>query len=316
MINVPKLLFVKSVILFQTLLMTACSPDSVPGDVVTEISEVYTSITHFHPSFYSKQKKNDVNSIGFTFAFRASDPQGIEDIYSLNAVNESKDEYYSILGSGGYTLSFSYQEEKDVFMRSAYNPNSLHRMDFDKWKIYAVDERGNQSNRAFEFLLSAGDTVLNETFVYSDIYDESTDDGVRGLEVMTVEDSGLSFTSDSNTECSDITFNISFTATDIRVESYELGFFGQSEADLEAQEEIAIVSEDSVSIEATPITVGEVTNLTLPCTEIKFIDDKSVSDIEGMVIKLVDEPIEYSLVENELWHSFIGVSEYTQLASD
>ena len=292
-------------ILCSVFFMVACNSGSSSGE--PKVGKVYSSIAHYHPSFYQNQGVDEDITISYAFAVQVTDPQGNDTIVSLFAIDKSSDESHFIIGGENkYDLIRNWLDTEYIGDRSmAFDPDNLDRFTFNQWEMVAFDRDRNNDTRNFEFNLPGGDSVRNEEFVYSDTFTGSKDDGVEGLEVMTIAGNILSFSSSAET------FTVKFTATDLRAEFYQIQFFTDLESNPLQIKNIGIARPDSVSIQDTPLNIGGETTLEIPWSEINLNNGEVASDISGIHISLLDAPIEIN--KTKLWYSHYGVSEYMPL---
>jgi len=313
MFNNTSCFLVKLNITLSAFFLVACSSGSSSDG--PKVGKVYSAIAHYHPSFYQQQQQEGVDediTISYSFSVKVN-PQGNDKIVSLYAIDKSNSEsHFIISGENNNKLEEGEWLDNDFAgsLLTTYDPDNLHRFHLNKWKMVAFDKSNNSDTRNFEFELAGGEQVLNEDFVYSDAYTGSIEDGVEGLEVMTVASNNLSFTFDSDTK----RFKVNFTATDLRAKFYQIQFYIESEDDDSQIENVSIARSDSAAVEGTPLNIGEATLLEIPRAEIELGKDVDTSDIIGIHISLLDEPIE--MKDDKLWYSHYGVSEYIPLTEE
>jgi len=293
---------------FLSLSLGACVSNE-GGDQDPTIGEVQTNIIHYHPSYTAKWPDEIQRTLDYTFALQANDPQGLGDILHLWAVDTftALGEYHAIVGGSVqfYPVEVWYQADFQGFERRVYNLFSLDRVNLQTWHIESIDHDGNNTQRSFEFTLPDGEPAQNEQYVYSSSYENPTENGVAALEAMTIAGNGLSIIADEVSE----SYTIEFTVSDDRAKNYALWFYDNAESPVE----IGVVDQLSLSIASSPIVFGEKTTLQLPWSEIPLKDGYAREDIFGVHVVLLDQPVAFKFLANELWSTYYGVSEYLVL---
>jgi len=293
---------------FLSLSLGACVSNE-GGDQDPTIGEVQTNIIHYHPSYAAKWPDGAQRTIDYTFALQANDPQGLDDILHLWAVDTytALGQYHAIVGGSVqfYPVDVWYQADFQGFERRVYNLFSLDRVNLKTWHIESIDHDGNNTQRSFEFTLPDGEPLVDQQYVYSSTYENPTENGVAALEAMTIADNGLSIIADEASE----SYTIEFTVSDDRAKNYALWFYDNAESPVE----IGVVDQLSLSITSSPIVLGEKTTLQLPWSEIQLKDGYSIEDVFGVHVVLKDEPVAFKFLVNELWSTYYGVSEYLVL---
>jgi len=269
-----------------------------------KIVNIFTDIVHYHPSFYGKWDITPNNSISFNISVSVRDPKGIDNLSNLYIHDKVNDEYFDMLGGPEeLTKAHCYFPDFDLYECRYYSSMNLDRVNLKNWEIVVDNKQGKSSRKNFEFLLPGGDLVDDEQFVFSSRYNRSTQNGVAALEAMTITNNILKFSSNPSTQ----SFHIEFESTDSRATNYSFAFYdGTTDINYIAQ-----VRSDSSSIESMPIILGQTTSIDIPWSEVIIYDNATISDINGVHIKLYDEPIE-SLNDN-LWFNYISFSEFVTL---
>jgi len=282
-----------------TFLLTGCSGSESSDSL--KVGNISTDIVHYHPSFYGKWDVTPNSSIRFTVSVSISDSKGTDNLSDLYFHDKVNDRYFDMLGGpDNITKEECYYSDFDVFECRYYSSINLDRVNLSNWEVVVENKQGESSRKDFEFLLPSGDLVDDEQFVYSSIYNGSTKNGITALEVMTTANNGLVFSSNPGLQ----SFHIEFSNTDNRAAHYSFIFY-KNTADIRY---IAKAILDSPSIESMPMIQGQKTSIDIPWSEITLLDNATINDINGLHIKLFDEPIEW--LNDELWFNYISYSEF------
>lgn len=286
-------------------LLTACSSGSSDNSNTFKVGSVSTDIVHYHQSFYGKWGTTPNSTIRFTISVNVSDPKGADNLSDLYFRDKVADRYWDMLGGQGeLTKEECYISSLDIYECRYYSSISLDSVNLKNWEIIAENKQGEVSRKDFEFLLPSGDPVEGEQFVYSSAYNGSTQNGIAALEAMTITNNGLKFSSNPGTQ----SFHIEFESSDNHAARYSFAFYNGT-ADIDY---IARVRSDSPSIESMPIILGQTISIDIPWSEVIVYDNSTISDINGVHIKLYDEPIEWQ--NDKLWHNYISYSEFVTLS--
>lgn len=287
-----------------TLILTACSSDSSDNSSTFNVGSIFTDIVHYHESFYGKWSSTPNSTIRFTVSVTVSDSKGEDNLTNLYVRDKVADRFWDMLGGQNkLTKDECYISSLDIYECRYYSSISLDRVNLNNWEIVAENKQGEVIRKDFEFLLSSGDTVGDEQFVYSSIYNGSTQNGVAALEAMTVTNNKLKFSSNPGTQ----SFHIEFESSDSRATHYSFAFYDGT-IDINS---IAKVNSDSSSIESMPIILGQKTSIDIPWSEVIIYDNAAISDVNGVHIKLYDEPIDW--LDDDRWFNYISYSEFVTL---
>jgi len=285
--------------------LTACSGDSSNSDANTPvIGKIYTDINHQHSSFYNKWNITPNRTIRFTFSAQVTDPQGINNLKEIYVENLNNNWTWYLLGN----FNNCYVEAGGVFECTFYSDIQLDSINLNNWVLVAKDQDDNITRKNFSFLLPGGSQANNESFVYSSAYSDSNYNGIAALEAMTLSNNNLVFTSNPGTR----SFHIEFETTDERAVHYSFAFYEGSNQKNYVGEACLC----SPSIESMPIIFGQKVVIDLPWSEIS-LDQATydVEDINGLHIKLYDQPIDWITPNYEgIWFNYISYSEYISLA--
>lgn len=288
--------------------------ERVGDDPAPEVSEVFANITHYHPSYWQKAGMAADLRLASTLEFRINDPDGISDLHEVDLLNETEELSFPLLRrSGNVLFGSAYNQALDLFRNTSTNTQQPSRIELHGWKVRAKDLSGAIRSRDFDYRLPDGSLSEAGDFVYSPDYVGDMSNGVPTMEAMTTAGNGLSLTVDSVNEF----FDIEFQTADLNASHYEILFYGD---DPKAQEvgiegHIGILRYDAQVIDATPINHGGTTIVTV------FWDDEdlelhpnfSAEDLVGAHVVLYDAPVDFTLVQNAVWFSYAGVSEYFTL---
>jgi len=284
-------------------LLTGCS-SSGPSDSL-KIGSIFTDIVHYHPSFYGKWDVTPNSSIRFTVSVSISDTQGTDNLSDLYFHDKTNDRYFDMLGGpDNLTKEECYYPEFNIFECRYYSSIDINRVNLANWEVVVENKQGKVNRKDFEFLLPGGDQINDEHFVYSRVYNGSTNNGIAALEAMSTINNGLLFSSNPSLQ----SFHIEFDNTDNRATHYSFDFYNAT-ANISY---IAKTRPDSPSIESMPIIENQKTSIDIPWSEITLYDNNTINDINGLHIKLYDEPIEW--LSDDLWFNFISYSEFLTLS--
>jgi len=282
-----------------TFLLTGCSGSGSSDSL--KVGNISTDIVHYHPSFYGKWDVTPNRSIRFTVSVSINDSKGTDNLSDLYFHDKVNDRYFDMLGGpDNLTKEECYYSDFDVFECRYYSSINLDRVNLSNWEVVVENKQGKSSRKDFEFLLPNGDLVNDEQFVYSSIYNDSTNSGIAALEAMTTANNGLVFSSNPGSQ----SFHIEFENKDNRATHYSFAFYDAT-SDIS---NIAKVGSNSPSIESMPIIQDQKTSIDIPWSEITLYDNATINDINGLHIKLYDEPIEW--LNDELWFNYISYSEF------
>ncbi|TNC82707.1 MAG: hypothetical protein C9356_02185 [Oleiphilus sp.] len=299
-----------SVLLVLALAIGGCSGGSGGGGLPSEkpeIAKIYTDIYHAHTSFFDKWEITPNATIRFTVSASITDPQGVDNIKNVFVVDLDQDWYWTLLGgSRNIPLSDCYYELDEIFECVFHMGDNSHSVNLRGYALVVEDWDGNEATKQFDFLNIGGDPLDTEQFAYSDEFTGSTDNGLPGLEAMTIDENDLVFTSNPATQ----SFHIEFETSDSRAAHYGFAFYeGSSELDY-----IGDACLCAPSIESMPIVFGQTTRIDLPWSEIDFKPGYQAEDVFGVHIKLYDEPIAMEHPKmGGLWFNYISYSEFLPL---
>ena len=293
-----------ALLLIFTIFLTSCSGGS-SKIAPPKIGSIYTDIVHYDQSFFRKWDYSPNSTIWFTIAVNVSDPKGARNLSEIYVHDKVSDRYWAILG-GQYNLTQEecYDSGHDIYECVYYSSISLDRINLKNWEIVAENKQGKVSRKNFEFKLPSGEPVGDEEFAYSTVYNDSVQNGIKALEAMTISENELEFSSNSNTQ----SFHIEFENTDDRATHYSFAFYDGTE-DIDS---IAQVESNSPSIESMPIIQGQKTALDIPWSEVDFYNNGAISDINGVHIRLYDEPVKW--LDDHQWFNYISYSEFVRLS--
>lgn len=298
-----------------TLAITACSSGPSEDEFAPKIGDIYTDIAHFHPTFYSKWPSQDQRTIAFTVSATVSDPDGLinmKEIYVLDLNSQWKWYLYS---SADANPSSRCYKGNNIFECRFYSTDREDYVGLKGYELVAVDLHGYATSKSFELKLPAGELAVDETFVYSDEFwngpNNSIDGvGIAGLEVMTIANNDMVFTSDLADK--DKIIHVEFESKDDRnlVQNYAFALYDNSD-------EPKLVGEvrfNSLSIKNKPIVLGEKTIVDIPLTEIEFADGFTANDIDGLHVVLLDAPTTWTQGDVAgKWFNYLGYSEFITL---
>lgn len=285
--------------------LTACTSGGESGKPV--IGDIYTDIYHNHSSFYDKWNDPLNTRIEFTISVDVSDPQGFEDLAYIYVQPQNQDIYWRLLDlTDNFLHDQCYLAEYDIFECIFWDQDNWDSIPLGNWEIIAGDRGGNESRKPFEFKLPGGLERHNEEFAYSAEYTGSKFNGVEALETMTIAENDIVFSSDPVSE----TFRIEFEATDDRAKHYSFAFYDGT-ADINY---VGRTCTCDTVIQDTPIVMGQKVVIDFPWSDIAMGDGYSVSDINGLHIRLYDEPIEWITPNSTgIWFNYVSYSEFITL---
>jgi hypothetical protein len=296
----------------MALLIAGCGSgdgSSVGSDADTlKIGAVYTDILHQHQSFYDKWGATPNRTIRFTVSVNVIDPKGADNLSDLFVRDKVTGRKWDLLGGADdITRDECYIPDLDIYDCTFYSSISLHRVNLKNWEIVAENKQGEITSKDFEFLLPGGDSVIDEQFVYSSTHSGSTLNGIAALEAMTIADNGIKFSSNSGSQ----SFHIEFESMDSRATNYGFAFYdGTANIDY-----IGEVIANSPSIESMPIIRGQKTVIDIPWSEVSLYDSATITDINGLHIRLLDEPIErIERFDDGIWFNYESFSEFVTLS--
>ena len=290
------------------------------GGTDPAIETIYTNIVNNHPSYHGNWGESINPAITFAVSLGVTDPLGQENLAELYIRNVNTGEAWSLIDvNAGLLHDDYYSSYNGTYERLFHLPLSHYRIDLKGWEVVAINLLGDEIRRPFEFLLPAGVAPTDsEEFVYAPEYMGSISGGIEALEILTVADNNISFTSnlvhtretpDSPTILSfeQSTFTIEFDASDSRAQRYSFWFYdGTTEINY-----IADASANAPSILNSPITQGQITtSVTIPWSEIYFINGSHPLSIEGLHIKLFDESTPWP---GGVWFNHRSISEFVPL---
>lgn len=298
-------------------ILSACgssgsSSQGIVDSSAPQFSEVQVDIIHYHPSFWQKWSSSPERGVQITFEFQVTDPDGLSDIAEVYVLNLQTDDYYEIYGGpNNVPLESHYNSLSNSFSARFYTwlgPEGGSIKEFvtlTDWVVIAVDAEGNITEQEFEFTLPDHALALEEHYVYSDLYTSPDYFGIPALEAMSISDNRLSLENQIDTQ----SFNIQFRTKDYRAMEYVIEFYGTAPD----YPYLGTVSTKSPSLVSTPIVTGMLTNVDLPYSEIGFIDGAQSSDVGGIHIVLLNEPVDHAFNENLIWYSYMSFSEFVPL---
>lgn len=214
-------------------------------------------------------------------------------------------DYWSLLdGPDEVTQEECYISNLDLYDCMFYSEVSLNRINLNNWEVVAVSKLGEITSKDVEFLLPGGDSAEDGEFIYSSLYSGSTQYGIVALEAMAIANNGIEFSSNSGSQ----SFHIEFETTDDRATHYGFAFYdGTTNINY-----IGEVLPHSPSIESMPIAQGQKTVIDIPWSEVTLYGKTKIADIDGLHIKLLDEPIEW--LNGGEWFNYISLSEFITLS--
>jgi hypothetical protein len=293
-------------ILSSIFILTACTSGPSEDEFAPEIGDIYSTIIHYHPNFYSDLLSEDPRTIEFIISVSVTDPDGSDDITDIYLYDKNNNINRYFLRSS--VLSSKYDCSKpagDLLECSFYSSDQPDNIDLSGYEIVAVDRHGYSSNKSFEFKLPAGVEVEDQEFVYSDVFSGGTNNGIAGLEVMTIADNDMVFSLD------EVELHVEFTSEDPRVREYALELYD----DATPPKFIGEVAFDTIVIQANEISSGVQTLVNIPLSQINFIDGNIASNISGLHIVLFDQStVSTQLEVQSEWFNYRGYSEFITLA--
>ena len=300
------MMYQRYLLLFVLFYLSACggSGGGNSNSASPQVEFIQTDVAHMHPSFYEKWDLTP-QALRFAASVRVSDPQGIDNLDEIYFYNSALDWYWALLDrNDGFGTDECYFQNYQVYECIFYYEAAPDSLPLADWLVYAVDLDGNETEQPYTFPLPSGAPYDGEGYIYSDGYIGPRFNSVDALEVLEIGYNSLIFESDFGSQ----SFHIEFTVTDSRVTDYAFVFYdGSTHINY-----IANANSNSPSIVSTPITIGEITSVDIPWSEINVHSPYSVSDINGLHIKLFDEPEEL-LSGDGLWFNYLSFSEYLTL---
>jgi hypothetical protein len=289
-------------------MLTACTSGPGEDEFAPEIGDIETTIIHSHGSLYSHLPSEEQRTIGFIISVIVTDPDGSNDITDIYLYDKNSNINRYFLRSS--ELSSKYDCRKpagDLFECSFYSSDQSDNVDLSGYEIVAVDRYGYSSRKVFEFKLPAGAELEGQEFVYSDVFSGGTNNGIAGLEVMTIVDNDLVFTLDEAEEL----LRLEFVSNDDRVREYGLELYDNSTT----PKLVGEVPFDKIVIQGNAISSSIKTLVNIPLSQINFIDGNIASDIYGLHVVLFDQSTISTQLEVESeWFNYMGYSEFITLA--
>lgn len=303
-------MYQRYLLLFVLFYLSACgSSGSSSGDSVSpQVDFIHADVANMHPSYFEKWGLAS-QTIGFAVSVRVTDPQGLDNLDEIYVYNSSLDWYWALLDKNdGIGMEKCYYTTYQVFECKFYYDATPHSLPLSDWLIYIMDLDGNETAQAFTFELPAQKAYDDEGYIYSDSYTGPRTNGVNAIEVLTLSGSDLIFESNPNTQ----SFRIEFTTYDPLATKFGFVFYDGSAG----IEYIAKAGWNLELFESYPLITGQTMVIDLPWSEISFKGLASAADINGLHIKLYDEPVAWlgsSDPEGPNWINHLSYSEYLTL---
>tara|TARA_R110002167_G_scaffold58959_7_gene166970 strand:+ start:1656 stop:2567 length:912 start_codon:yes stop_codon:yes gene_type:complete len=289
-----------------TLILSACSSGPSEEEFSPKIGDIDTSIIHYHTSVYSNELIEEQRTIGFIIRVKVTDPDGLGDITSIYIYDKTNDSYFILKDKSELNPKADCFQIQEIIECSFYSKDHPDEMNLTGYELVAVDFHGYVSRKTFEFKLPAGGVVGDEETVCSDELFCGPPLGVKGLEVMTIDNNDMIFTFDGQ----DLHIEFVSKDDDDKVKEYGLSIYDDSSIPVLVGE----VSFDSLAIKAAPIVTQVKTEVDIPFTQIEFEDGFDKSDIYGLHVVLFDKATTSTLQSTTgRWFNYYGFSEFITL---
>jgi hypothetical protein len=284
-----------------TLVLAGCSSGGSSNNNDTDsfkVDAVFTDIWHQHQSFYEKWDFSPDIGIRFTVSATLSGLKGPDNLSGVYFRDKISGREWSL------THESCSIQNSNTYECILYSSVSLNRVNLKNWEIIAENKQGEVIYKDVEFLLPNGDAVIDEQFVYSTIYSGLKDNGIAALEAMTITENEIVFSTNPISQ----SFHIEFESTDSRAKNYGFVFYDGTTS----INNIGEVKSNSPSIESMKIVQGQKIIIDIPWSEVTMYNNAEISDINGLHIKLLDEPIDW--LNTGKWFNYISLSEFITIS--
>ncbi len=269
------------------------------------IAFVQADVAHSHESFDGKWAAPLSRDLRFAVATRVSDPLGLQNIRRIYVHRSADDRVWPLLDTDWGSEAFScYEAGIDVFECQFHDSSNVSSLPVRGWELVVVNKQGLETRTRFAFALPGGNDATLVEHIYADTYSGNTDAGVSALEALTIARNTISVTADAGSQ----SFRIAFTATDARAQYYSFVFYGAGPA----YDYIGRVALSSSSLTSMALVPGQLTEVSVPWSEVEMKEGYHVNNIAGMHIKLYDQPVEWMAYDG-YWFQHLSYSEFIPL---
>ncbi|MFT6031275.1 MAG: hypothetical protein ACI8O8_003025 [Oleiphilaceae bacterium] len=290
-------------ILSSIFILTACTSGPSEDEFTPEIGDIQTAIVHSHPSAHAQTDYQ--RTIDIVVRVTVTDPDGWDDITDIYIHDKNDDTKWKLKEASQLNLNADCKKTLSVIECSFYSRDQPDTLQLLGYEMVAVDRNGYSSSKVFEFKLPSGAEVEDQEFVYSDVFSGGTNNGIAGLEVMTIADNDMVFSLD------EVELHVEFTSEDPRIREYALELYD----DATPPKFIGEVAFDTIVIQANEISSGVQTLVNIPLSQINFIDGNIASNIFGLHIVLFDQStVSTQLEVQSEWFNYRGYSDFITLA--